>query len=645
MTAPDFKSGSAGDIKTNKMNKALFGLAFLSYNWETHKRDILDSYIPLFAEIVSTKGYNKISRDIVKADLLEEFGINMPLGAIEGVINRMIKEGIFTREQGLYLVVHSNIKKWLNNTHKEEINNSFEETISAIRGYSKTEFNLNFSISDIENGLIGFLKENDLDLLFASTNSESIVPNVVESKKLRYVIAKFVNYIQKFDQGKFNNLVKLAKGYSIASLITYEDIQSYSGKLDKVEVFLDAPIFFNLLGLNGESNLNSSVELIEILKRNGAKLRVFEINYEEVVKTIQAAVNRLQTGNYDLSISSRVLRTAIRENISASHLQVKLNQLESIFDTYKIDKTQPPSLSTFERRYQIDEAKLSFNIKELYTKTGYENIPWWKTDQIERDVLAISGIFKIRQNNLAISLKNCKSLLLTTNDSIAFAAKKYESTDWKWKSVIPPCMSDVFLSTILWANYPVKNDNLKIKQLISSCYSITELDNRLLNKFIADIKKMHIENKISTEQFYLLNASHLTYNLLEKRTLNDFEEYTDKTPNEVLEDLQIKIQQDAELERDRISRVEQKLEKISTFLAKSIFIIIGAAIIGLSLLFRVLNPKFDGGIVNIFLWILAALLSIFGFLRWFELIPTKVKIETTIENWLYKNFKQIINLR
>lgn len=627
------------------MNKTLFGLAFLSHNWETQKRDMLDSYIPLVAEILSSKGYNNISRDVLKADLLEEFGVNMPLNTIEAILSRMTKEEVLVRDKGMYLVNHVNVSNRLNATQKAEINTTFEDIISSISGYSKNEFGLNFSAIEIENGLIGFLKENDLDLLFASTGGESVLPKVSESKKLRYIIAKFVSNIQNSDLKKFSSLVKLAKGYSIASLITYDDIQSYSGKLDKVEICLDAPIIFNLLGLNGESNLKSSTELIETLRKNEAKLRILEINYEEVVKTIQAAINRLQTGNFDLAISSRVLRTAIRENISASNLQIKLNQLENVFEKYKIERIYAPNLTSNEYRFQIDESKLVFTIKELYTKTGSENIPLWKTEQIERDVSAISSIFKIRKSNLATSLKNCKAILLTTNESIAFASKKYESTEWDWKSVIPPCMTDVFLSTILWANYPIKNDSLKIKQLISSCYSITELDNKLLNKFVADVKKMHEENKITDEQFYSLNASHLTYSLLEKRTLNDFEGYTDKTPSEVLEDLQIKIKEEAEFERNRIASVEQKLRGGSKFLAKSIFVLLGALIIALSLLLRVINPKLDGKFFNKISWIIAACLSVFGFFRWFELIPTKSKIETTIENWLYEKLKQIINLK
>lgn len=630
------------------MNKALFGLALLSYNWEIHKKDIIDSYIPLICEILQNKGYTTISRDIIKTDIEDAFGITIPILAIEGILKRMTKEDIIKNERGSYYVNHTNVGKWVNNKHKTEIDSSFADITENIIQYSKTEFDISFEKTDVEDGLINFLKENDLEILFASSDGTSILPKVPESKKMKYIIAKFVFYIQDKDKNKFNNLVRLAKGYSIASLITYKDLQNYSGKLDKVEIFFDAPIFFNLLGLNGDSNLKSTLELVEILKNNGAKLRVFEINYGEVVKTIQDAIDRLRSGKYDILKSSRVLRTAVRENISSSNLQIKLNQLENVIEVNKIDKVQSPNLNSSEHKYQISEEKLTESIKQLYSSSSHGKISWWKIDGIDRDVTAISNIFKIRQNNLANSLKNSKAILLTTNESIAFASKKYESTDWNWKSVIPPCMTDVFLSTILWANYSVKNDNLKIKQLISSCYSITELDNKLLNKYIGDVKRMHSESKISDEQFYLLSSSNLTYNMLEKKTLNDFDDYTDKTPSEILEDLEIKIRQETEYERDRISKIELQLARYSKILAKIITYLILILIIGLSLFLRYLNPKIDGEktkIIDVVSYTLAGLLSIFGFLRWKDIIPPLPKIEERMENWFLNNLRKIISLK
>ena len=86
--------------------------------------------------------------------------------------------------------------------------------------------------------------------------------------------------IQKEDPEKFSIVLKLAQGYAIASLITYEDINSFSGSLEDVEIYLDAPILFSLLALNGESNLLLAQELLTTLNVNKAKLRIFEINFE-----------------------------------------------------------------------------------------------------------------------------------------------------------------------------------------------------------------------------------------------------------------------------------------------------------------------------------------------------------------------------
>jgi len=255
----------------------------------------------------------------------------------------------------------------------------------------------------------------------------------------------------------------------------------------------------------------------------------------------------------------------------------------------------------------------------------------------------ISNIFKIRKRTHATSLKASKAILLTSNEFIAYAAKKYERNDWEFKSTIPVCVTDIFLSTILWANYPSKNDNLNIKLLISECYNIIELDNRLLNKFYEDINKMHKENIITDEQFYLLSASNLTYTLLEQKTLNDIDEYTDKTPSEILEDLQLKINAGLLVEQGKLSRIDNNIRKFSKFLAKSTFVIIALLLIGLSILLKAKNPQLDTNWFNYTAWSISAVIGVFGFLRWMEVIPTKLKIESTIEDFIFTKAKNILN--
>ena len=310
---------------------------------------------------------------------------------------------------------------------------------------------------------------------------------------------------------------------------------------------------------------------------------------------------------------------------------------------HSISKIGTLSLSSTEHKYQIDEAKLSKTIEDLYKKDESHKTPWYISEKIERDVEAISGIFKIRKQTRATSLKSSKAILITSNEQIAYAAKVHERNEWEFKSTIPVCVTDIFLSTILWANYPTKNDNLNIRQLISECYNIIELDNRLLSKFYEDINKMHKENIITDEQFYLLSASNLTYSLLEQKTLNDIEEYTDKTPSEILEDLQLRIEAGLNTEKAKLSRIDNNIRKFSKFIAKSTFIVVAVLLIGLSILLRAKNPQLNTNWFNYTAWSISAIIGIFGFLRWMELIPTKPKIETTIEEFFFNKTKNILN--
>ena len=623
------------------MNKTLFGLALLTYSWETKKKDILDSYLSLIASIITEKQYTIVNHDILKDDMVNMYGINIPHGAIESILRRMLKNAMLSRDNGEYIALHEKIAPHVKIDNRNELNNLFDDILRDLLQYSKNHFQIQFTVDEMEKGFIGFLKEFDLDLMFGNDDGETVLPFVKENKKAKYIIAKYITEIHTSFPQKFEIIVKLAKGHAIASLITYDAIGNYSGSLNDVDIYMDSPVIFNLIGLNGESNLKLSQELISNLKKNGAKIKIFHTNYKEVVSTLSDAIRRLETKEYEISHCSRIMRTAIREGYTSQQIQMKYTQLDAILAKMEIPIVHSPELSAKERLYQIDEALLQQNIENLYSVEG-KKIPYYKIDTISRDVESISNIFKLRKQHIANSLKNSKAIFLTSNEMLAYAAKKFEKSEWRYGSTIPVCLTDIFLSTILWANYPAPNDNLNIKQLISECYYITDLDNRVLVKFYEDVDRMHNENAFTDEQYYLLRASKLTYSLLEKKTLNDIEEYTDKTPGEILQDIDLEIRRDLKEERNKTSTIDSNIRKFAKFGGKCTFYIIGFVIILLVLMAKWLNPKIDGTIFNSSLYIVALLLGIFGFLRWMEIIPTKSKIESKIENFIYSKLRVLI---
>ena len=91
------------------MNKTLFGLALLSYNWDKFNKDIIDSYIPLVCNCIRNKKHNKVTRENVQDDLIDFYGISIPLGAIESILKRMAKNNLLNKQAGEWLINYDKV--------------------------------------------------------------------------------------------------------------------------------------------------------------------------------------------------------------------------------------------------------------------------------------------------------------------------------------------------------------------------------------------------------------------------------------------------------------------------------------------------------------------------------------------------------
>lgn len=132
------------------MNKTLFGLSLLSYNWEQSKKDIIDSYIPLVCSSIKSKTYSKIVRENVQDDFKELYGITIPLGAIESILKRMASDGLLNKQSGEWLVNYDKVCQAIKTDRKDELDTAFGELIIDLNKYSKDAFSIDLAIEDIE---------------------------------------------------------------------------------------------------------------------------------------------------------------------------------------------------------------------------------------------------------------------------------------------------------------------------------------------------------------------------------------------------------------------------------------------------------------------------------------------------------------
>lgn len=606
------------------IDNTILGYAILDY-FSEKGMDVLDTYIPLFCKAIVAENLEVVNRDSMKKILAARYGLNaITLGAIDSILKRMVANDYLKRDHHELCINKAKAIDFVNENPEADVEKDFYYLVQKISRYAKDVFNENYSIEDTSESLIVFLDKHGSEFVFDKDNVVNKLTRQKAKKQIGYVISTYILNAYEKNYDDIRILTKLAKGRIIARVVTLSEFDSYIGKLDKVKVALDAPVIFNLLGLNGDSGCNLTIELLDILKKNGAKFIIFSNNYCEITNTLSNAIWRLRTHQWEYDKSSRVLKYAIRNHLNDYYIQTKLSQVDSLLDSWKIEIIDAPGYP--EKYQEIDLDRLTNIISRKYSNNGEVELDENQKARIATDVDSISYIFRLRGNNPATNLKQCKAILVTNNVAISYA-----SNDGKLSAIrhnIPPCVTDVFLSTILWTAYPGNNTDLNDKVLLCECASNMLLDDEIIKSYYNKVNKLNKQQRITKEQVLLLTSTSIAMELLERHTLNDPERFTDETPEEILREIE-------EVQNKKINNANKNLEKLAHRIAVGLYWILWF-FITLIFALKFIDYSDCGAIVN---WILSALqliTGLWGALSWGGIIWSKVNIIAFIEKKIYR---------
>ena len=598
------------------MDKTLYGLAVIHFYWEQQGKDIIDAYVPLACISLIKSHPDKVTNIDLRNMLVEDYGLsNITVGAVTTILNRMVKQGLLNKRMGEYHIQETLYEKETENPAPPIHEADFEELCNKIVSFANDTFNEHYTIDEAFEGLMEFLDVYAEDLMlkpeeFTQTQRKP------GAKKLRYIISCFTCDVFKKDCSTFSMMVKVATGRSLMSLITFDKIESLTGHMRNVKIYIDAPIVYNLLSLNGDANYELVNELMGILQKQGVRFAVFRIHHNEILNTMQDAIYRLTTRKYDYRLSSRLLKTALRNHMTASHLNVKRNQIDQLYEKWEITIEDAPNLQT--RCYDIDMPKLSEIITNLYSNNRNRPLEMHEKELVETDVDAIAYTYRERGATPVTNLKDCKALLVTNNLAIAYATKVLNNKEIHHE--IPGCVTDVFLSTMMWTMFPEKNQQINEKLLMSECYSNMLLEDKLILRYYQRLDEMHHQNIITDDQLVLARSSNLAYKLLEDITYNDVEAFTDETPLEVIERIQSTISAEKNALQGKLDEEERNVQQISFNIASKTITVIWGVLLILLLLSKIVIPS---GYVWTMIWlVLSSALAIWGLLCWRKIIPS-----------------------
>lgn len=187
-------------------------------------------------------------------------------------------------------------------------------------------------------------------------------------------------------------------------------------------------------------------------------------------------------------------------------------------------------------KHQIDEEALFNQIKDIYSKGKKEELKV-NDNTIWNDVKSMALLYRKLNGAKAYSIKSLDNILITTNKALAYACKVFNKNLNNNDKVMVPCMTDVFLGTLLWIQNPIKYDAYNEKQIIASCCAAIKPSNKALNTFYAEIDRLKEDNKITKEDYILTRNYSVVAELLSDEVMGEAESVDEQTVYEVIEEM------------------------------------------------------------------------------------------------------------
>lgn len=617
------------------INRTITSYTILNYFSEKGISHI-DLYVPFACKCINKNASQTVSIEDLKKWFSEEYGLSkIYQGVFVSLLKKMTSLGILSLGGGCYNINKQQLIKEIEKFHEIDNSSSIEELCQKLILFSKENFGVEFSIEETQNGILRFLENHDGDIILDEKGLiDRVARQTEKSKKLNYILSKFIIWSKDNSSVTFQLFKNIAKGHALSSLLSMKGVCNYVGKMSGVTIALDSPIIFNLLSLNEKVNLDMSSELLGILKKQGCGFVIFKQHYQEVLQTFNTTIHLLHTKDYSLDKASRLLKYAVRNNKSASFLKNKRELLDSILSKWNISICEAPSIPN--RYSEIDSVKLNELLMKRYQDNNVE-IDENKRKTIENDVDVISYIYRMRGNSPASNLKNCNAILITTNTALAYASKHPELSNVCHS--IPVCMTDAFLSTILWFCYPDTSSDINEKVLLSECYNNLSLPDEILHRFYSEVKELDASTPISEEIMLNINTSRMVQELLESKTFNETSLYTDKTTAEILQEIEISRNTEIKTLSGTLDNHDTKFLSIAKIAAGTIIFFVWLGLVVLFLILKYIDYSNWTNMWKIVLNIFSVIPALWGLLSWFGIIKNKAYILDFLTNKIYTIIK------
>lgn len=513
-------------VRWNYMNNNLLTTtAMLSAFWEEENKDILDLLTPFvkYSLAQTTPVHSPI--DILK--LTEHFKSffgydTMPANTISLILNRLTPKIVRRRSKQLFLQVSLDKETQKFEKGHAEFEAHKEKVAEALATYLNdhlsigTHYNQDTALS----ALIEFFATNGLCII-----SDVALLHMIKNKddRLRYRIAQFVVEEAEKQSAIFAYIVDMVKGFFVSNVISLqsENPNVTEARFKDLNCYIDTKVIINALGMHDDTKRKSALEMLKMLRDQGANLYCFEHNYDEIDGIVEAYKNGLKyayTTGYHPTLEGWDARNYTVADVERFQ-SVLTNKIASLGIAIASKPDETKDITAF----PLDSREMKQYIDDNMT---YNN-----KSAIDVDVASVSSILLMRPSRKTKEIEKCGCIFVTSNIHLTSISNRYliQKGICDAEHEVMPIITDMDISSIVWLKCYSTHKDYPRKKLIEHSLIALEMTPTMMRTFFDMIDRIKAEGELTADEAAVIRADCLCRREIAQQIKGDITKLNEET--------------------------------------------------------------------------------------------------------------------
>jgi hypothetical protein len=502
-------------------DSALVSLAILKANWDQDQRGYIHNFVPFVAECLRLAPHPEVSVPDLQTSLEARFGLTIPQGALQTILQRATREKLARREHGILIRNDAVIGKFDLSKGRISALREHEALVEKFVVFCKELAPTPLTAEAADALLLSQIQGRTVPILRCVVAGDP--PPAADTRESDdYLVSSFITHLYERDPEGFGYLDTVVKGAALAAVLYLPNIGRGEERFKNVYVFLDTPTLLRALGWEGPSQASAATELIKLARELGSQVCCFGHTLRETQGVLDACGAALRSPHKNRDSRGAVEEHCLNSGLGPSDLKLAVMKMERDLADLDIRILDGPP---YTEALTFDEPRLE---EVLQQHVGYS-----RSKPRLRDLQSLAAVYRFRKGRDQRHLEDCKAVFVTPNLAVARASLTFfnEVLD---EQTTPLCLPEAEFATLAWLKKPLIAEDLPTKQLLADCYAALSPGDELWRRYLAEIERLAERDHLDEEAYQILRFSLDARRSLMELTLGEVDAFTVGTIQEVL---------------------------------------------------------------------------------------------------------------